>query len=148
MKNTFEAAYQQDLKIRTAYFAAKEANDEVGIEAARAAMKALADSINEKGDIYVRISNDYIDSRRKGNELLDFHNVIWEDHVAALIDCMRENGIEKFTFSSGWSSAVEIGWLFIQNGCKLEGMTQISGDEVLFGNGERERKPAYVFSLA
>lgn len=147
MKNAFEAEYQQDLKIRTAFYAAKEVEDQEGVDASRAAMRQLSKSITEKGPVYNRISNAYIISRRNGNELLDFSEVIWDDQVAELIACMRKNGIERFTFSSGWSSAVETAWLFLQSGCKLEGMTMINGEEILFGDGKREHNPAYIFSI-
>ena len=145
--NTFEIEYQQELAIRAAYNAAKEADDTAGMEEARAAIHALWDSINAKGAAYIRIARDYKDARDRENELLDFNNVIWDKDAEALVECMRENGIKQFTFSSGWSSAVETAWLFLQHGCKLEGMTQINREENWFGSGEYEKKPAYLFSV-
>ena len=145
--NVFEIEYRQELKIRAAYNAAEEANDAAGMEEARTAIQALWDSINAKGEAYIRIARDYKDARDRENELLDFNNVIWDKNVAALVECMRENGIEQFTFSSGWSSAVETGWLFLQNGCKLEGMVQINGEQNWFGSGAYEQRPAYLFSV-
>ena len=145
--NTFEIEYQQELAIRAAYNAAKEADDTAGMEEARAAIHALWDSINAKGAAYIRIARDYKDARDRENELLDFNNVIWDKDAEALVECMRENGIKQFTFSSGWSSAVETAWLFLQHGCKLEGMIQINGEKNWFGSGEFEQKPAYLFSV-
>ena len=55
--------------------------------------------------------------------------------------------MKTFTFSSTWSSAVETAWLFVQNGCKLEGLVQINGTCQAFMREEYERVPAYVFSI-
>lgn len=35
---------------------------------------------------------------------------------AGMIGALRENGVSHFTFSSGWSGAVDTAWLFTQNG--------------------------------
>ena len=107
MKNTFAAEYEQELKIRNEYEVAKAAGNEEGQEAARGAIHRLWDSIDAKGAAYVRIYRDYKDSMDKGNTYIDFHDVIWDKDAPDLIACMQENGIEHFTFSSGWSSAVE-----------------------------------------
>jgi hypothetical protein len=147
MKNTFEAAYQQELKIRAAYDTAEAAGSEEGKEAARTAIHELWDSIEAQGAACSRIYREYTNSRDKGNEYLDLHDVIWDRDVENLITCMRENGIERFTFSSGWSSAVETAWLFQENGCKLEGLIQINGDEDTWNDGEYKKAPAYLFSI-
>ena len=38
-------------------------------------------------------------------------------------------------------------WLFVQNGCKLEGMVEINGTYQAFMSDEYERVPAFVFSI-
>ena len=146
MKNTFEAEYQKELQIRADYDAAKEAGNEAGQEAARVDIHELWGSIEEKGAAYARIYRDYKDSRDRENTTVNFHDVIWDKDVKDLIDCMRANGIDRFTFSSGWSSSVETAWLFIQNGCKVEGMTQVNGNQNYFSVGY-EQLPAYIFSI-
>lgn len=147
MKNTFEAAYQQELKIRAAYDAAEAAGSEEGKEAARTSIHELWDGIEAQGAAYSRIYREYKNSRDKGNEYLDLHDVIWDKDVESLITCMRKTGIQLFTFSSGWSSAVETAWLFQENGCKLEGLIQINGDEDTWNDGEYKKAPAYLFSI-
>ena len=147
MKNTFEAAYQQELKIRADYDVAEDARSEEGKEAARAAIHELWDSIDAKGQAYSRIYREYKDSRDKGNEYLDLHDVIWDKDVESLITCMRENGIERFTFSSGWSSAVESAWIFQQNGCRLQGLIELNSPNMNWFTGEREKLHGYLFSI-
>ena len=80
----------------------------------------------------------YEDAQDRGNEYIDLHDVIWDKNVPTTIDRLRKAGVKTFTFSSTWSSAVETAWLFVQNGCKLEGA---------FMSEEYERVPAYVFSI-
>lgn len=147
MMNAFEKDYQQELKIRADYDAAKAAENEAGQEAARADIHELWGSIDEKGEAYARIYRDYKNSRDKGNEYIDFRDVIWDKDVEGLVTCMRENGIDRFTFSSGWSSAVETAWLFKENGCELEGLIQINGDQNFFKEEEYEKVPTYLFSI-
>ena len=147
MKNTFAAEYEQELKIRNDYELAKEADSEEGQEAAREAIHKLWDNIDAKGAAYVRIYRDYKDSRDKGNDYIDFHDVIWDKDAPGLIACMRENGIEHFTFSYGWSSAVETAWIFKENGCQLEDLVQINGDRRSFGEEGYEKAPAYLFRI-
>ena len=147
MTNAFEAVYQQELKIRADYDAAKAAGHEEGMEAARTEIRELWNGLEAKGKAYNRIYRDYKNSRDKGNEYIDLHDVIWDKDVEDLITCMRENGIERFTFSSGWSSAVETAWLFQENGCHLEALIQINGDEDIWHAGQYEKIPAYLFSI-
>lgn len=147
MKNTLEAAYQQELKIRADYDAAEAAGREDGKEAARTSIHELWDEIEAKGASCSRIYREYKNSRDRGNKDLDLHDVIWDKDVPDMIACMRENGIKRFTFSSGWSSAVETAWLFQENGCWLEALILINGDEDFWHKGQYERIPAYVFSI-
>ena len=67
--------------------------------------------------------------------------------LVAIRKILRKAGVKMFTFSSTWSSTVETAWLFLQNGCKLEGMAEINGTCQAFMSDEYERVPAYVFSI-
>lgn len=147
MKNIFESIYQEVQKIHADYDAAKEACSEEGKNAARAEYEKLCERINEKGAAFIRVTRAYREARDKGNEHVDFHDVIWDKDVEGLITCMREHGIEHFTFSSGWSSAVETAWLFQESGCTLEGLIRINGDSKGFGEEGYEPAPAYLFKV-
>lgn len=130
-----------------AYHEADARRDEAGIEAARNAHNALMGAINANGSDYANIYSLYEDAQERGNEFIDLSDVIWDDKVEGLIESFRKYGIERFTFSSTWSSAVETAWLFIRNGCRLEGMTEINGHTKKFLSDEYEKKPAYLFSV-
>ena len=64
-----------------------------------------------------------------------------------MIKTLRALGFRKFTFSSAWSSAVETAWLFIKNGCLLEGMVEIKSKHKDFETDEYEKIHAYLFNL-
>ena len=140
--------YYEQLKVlKTAYDAADEKDDEAGKVAAREQYHAWKDTVIAEGEDFWRVFQMYESAQDRGNEYIDLRDVIWDKDVPALIERLRKAGIQKFTFSSTWSSTVETAWLFIQNGCKVEGMTEINGTCQAFMSEEYERVPAYVFSI-
>ena len=120
MKSIFENELAQEQEIHAQYDAAEAANDEAGMA---------------------------MDSIEKGNALIDFNDNILDETVPALVETLRACGIEQFTFSSGWSSAVRTAWLFLQNGCTNEGMTLIHTGHYPFRSQEEEMAPAFIFRL-
>ena len=86
-------------------------------------------------------------STKTGNEHLDISEVVWDKDVESLINCLRENGIERFTFSSTWSSAVETAWLFQKAGCTLSGLIEINSQHKAFMSDEYEKAHGYLFSI-
>lgn len=143
-ENIFETAYTQMQELKKAYDAA---TDEAGKEKARAGYRTLLEGIERLGAAACRIWREYETSRENGNVCLDISEVVWEKDVESLISCMRENGISEFTFSSGWSSAVETAWLFMQNGCELCGLVEVNGSMNHFA-GEHEKKHGYLFRVS
>ena len=146
-KNIFAETYAQAQELKAQYNAAKEAGNEAGVQAARDAYNALMEDIGAAGDNSIRIYRLYEEARDCGNEYIDFHEVIWDKDVAGMIAALRENGISHFTFSSGWSGAVDTAWLFTQNGCRLEGLVEINSQHKAFGSEEYEKLHGYLFSI-
>ena len=140
--------YEQDRAIKAAYDEAKERNDAAGKVAAREKHMEWKAKVIAEGEDFWRVFKMYEDAQDRGNEYIDFHEVIWDKDVAPLIDRLRKAGIKAFTFSSTWSSAVKTAWLFLQNGCKLEGLVEINDTSQAFMSDEYERIPAYKFSIA
>lgn len=132
MTNVFDRAY----KAKKAYNAA---TTEAEKAEARALYKAAGAEVTALGEIAIRIYREYENSMENGNKLLDLSGVIWERDVKCLISCLRDNGIEQFTFSATWTEAVKTAWLFQQNGCTLEGLIEI--------NDHGEKIPAYLFMV-
>ena len=142
-KNIFETTYAQMQELKKAYEAA---GDEAGKEKARAGHHALMEGIEGLGAAACPIWREDETARENGEHRLDISEVVWEKDVESLISCMRENGISEFTFSSGWSSAVETAWLFTQNGCELAGLIEVNGSMNYFA-GEHEKKHGYLFRV-
>ena len=143
MKNIFEEIYQQETELKKQYDAA----DDAGKDSIRAEHKALMEHIASLGGAAPRIWREYEKARENGNELLDINDVVWDKDVESLISCMREHGIEKFTFSSSWSSAVETAWLFQKAGCKLEGLVEINSQHKAIMSDKYEKAHGYLFSI-
>ena len=146
MKNTFEATYTEDKRIGAAYDLADRNNDEAGKAVARTAHRELEASLAAAGRSYRTAYRLYADAQRRGNALIDISEPATD--AADLIDLLRENGIEAFTFSSTWSSAVETAWAFQQNGCRLDGMTEINGTCRNSFTGDFDRVHAFIFRIA
>ena len=147
MKNTFEAIYQQIEELKARFQTAKAADDVEGMEKARAERKALGEAIEAKGATFAWMYNFYESARQRGNEHIDISECYDYRDEAALIASFRECGIETFTFSSGWSSAVESAWKFTQNGCTLMGMVEINSQTKTWDGDGYEKRHAYLFKV-
>lgn len=147
MKNQFAEEFARYSRIKEQYDAANKANDASGKKAAADAMVAFRQSISDKGQTYCDLYEKYEEAMERGNEYIDLSECYEYRDEAALISSFREHGIEKFTFSSGWSSAVESAWLFIQNGCTLVGMVEINSRFTSIDGDGFEKRHAYLFSV-
>ena len=79
--------------------------------------------------------------------ICNISEVVWDNEAAKLIEAMRQNGIERFTFSSGWSHAVETAWLFKEAGCTLEGLVEINSRYTGWNSDEHEKAHGYLFRV-
>ena len=87
----------------------------------------------------------YSDMKKHGNSHLDLSGTYQEPEK--ILKTFREFGVTEFTFSSSWSSAIQVAWAFTQMGCTLKGMTEINGSGRKFMSKEYEKVPAFLFSL-
>ena len=116
-------------------------------EAIRADYKVWADGIEAKGRDYADTFRIYKDARDNGNSRMDISQPHETRDVERLISNLRSYGVTEFTYSSTWSSAVEDGWKFIQNGCELAGMVEVYTGSTKFMSDEKETAPAYLFRI-
>ena len=145
MKNNFAQEYAREEEIRAAYNTAKETGNEAGIEKAKADMRSLNEEIGAKGDAYAFVYRLYQEMKEAGNEHSDLHDTIRDE--AKMIETLRSLGVESFTFSSGWSSAVESAWIFQENGCRLQGLIELNSPHMNWFTGTREKVHGYLFSI-
>ena len=147
MNRLFAETYARDQKIEARYDAAELKNDQAAMEQARADHFALEADIQAQGKPFELLYSLYAAAMKVGNEYIDLSELHEYRDAKELIDSFREYGVEAFTFSSGWSSATESAWAFLQNGCTLAGMVEINGKHKAFGSDEYEKRPAFLFRV-
>ena len=144
MMNIFEETYKGIQEAKKAYAAA---TSEAEKDAARAIYKQATAKFDGLSSTEQRIWSAYETAKDCGNEYLDLNDTIRDDTVEDLVACMKECGIEAFTFSSTWSSAVETAWLFQKAGCTLAGLIEINSQHKAFMSDEYEKAHGYLFKL-
>lgn len=144
MMNIFEEAYRGIQDAKKAYAVA---TSEAEQDAARAIYKQATAKLDGLSSTEKRIWSAYETARDCGNEYLDLNDTIRDDEVEGLVACMKEYGIQAFTFSSTWSSAVETAWLFQKAGCTLAGLIEINSQHKAFMSDEYEKAHGYLFKL-
>ena len=142
---SFEAEYAMEYAIRDAYKMCEQRGDETGMEEARSLMRKHLDEIAQKGDFYAFVYRLYKEMKEAGNEHIDLHEAIFD--APKMLEKLKSCGVKSFTFSSGWSGAVETAWEFQQNGCRLEGLVELNGTTKDWITGEREKVHGYLFSI-
>ena len=146
MNKDFEKDYNTHTELKARYDTAYNNKDEAGMDKVRSEYQAFKQTIDEKGSDYIQMFNLYKEAKDRGNAYIDINDVV--RNPEELIANFRKFGIEKFTFSSTWSSAVKVAWEFVKCGCKQEGIIEINGQFTEFMSNDYERVPAYVFTLA
>ena len=144
MMNIFEEAYNKIQEAKKAYAAA---TNEAEQDAARALYKQATTKLDGLSSTEQRIWSAYETAKDCGNEYIDLNDTIRDDEVEGLVACTKEYGIDAFTFSSTWSSAVETAWLFQKAGCTLAGLIEISSQHKAFMSDEYEKAHGYLFKI-
>ena len=144
MMNIFEEAYRGIQEAKKAYAVATTTAEQ---DTARAIYKQATAKLEGLSGTEQRIWSAYEAAKDCGNEYIDLNDTIRDDAVEGLVACMKEYGIESFTFSSTWSSAVETAWLFQKAGCTLAGLIEINSQHKAFMSAEYEKAHGYLFKL-
>ena len=139
--NIFKQDYEKYVAIIERYQIADEETKAL----CRNDMHELSVSIAAKGEMYEQVFSLYKDAQERGNAYIDLSDVN-KEAVEPLVKAFRELGIRQFTFSSQWTDAVEIAWLFQKAGCKLEGLVEINGKHKNFATGIYQKAHGYLFS--
>lgn len=141
MKGFLERTYEKVKALRQRILEAKDLDTENSIRNERLKIEK---GIEGLGYIPNKVWAYYEVSRDNGNDYLNIDDTVWDSEIAPLVKCFRELGIEHFTFSLTWSSAVETAWQFKMNGCEVEDLVEVYGSKSHI-TGKREKKPAYKF---
>ena len=140
-KDIFEATYEKVQEAKRVYH--ETGNKEEGKKLYAEATEWL----KEIDNIEYSLWEAYEEARELGNEHIDIKDNIRDENVATWVKAMRECGIKGFTFSSGWSSAVETAWLFQKEGCTLEGLVELNSHHKVFMSDEYEKVHGYLFKV-
>ena len=143
MTNIFEETYKTIKEAQKAYNVATTEDER---DFARKVAEEAENQINEMGRIAIKIMRAYEKSRDNENEILNFDDVIWDEEVEALTACMKENGINAFTYSCRATDAVETLWLFKQAGCTIGEMVEVNLRKDFYGK-DYEKGHAFRMTL-
>lgn len=144
MMNIFEEAYNKIQEAKKAYAAATNETEQ---DAARALYKQATAKLEGLSSTEKCIWKAYETAKDCGNEYINLNDTIRDEAVEGLVACMKKYGIEAFTFSSTWSSAVETAWLFQKAGCTLAGLLEINSQHKAFMSDEYEKAHGYLFKV-
>ncbi len=144
---TLQEAFERFEAFKAEYENCKAKRDDPGAEAVREHLAAWHEEMSAFGEHYCRLYREYRDMKRRGNDCIDFADVVWDRDVEPLVREMRASGIKRFTFSSTYSSAVNTAWLFQEQGCVPEGLIRINSQYQNFGSDDFEKAPAWLFRV-
>ena len=140
------ALYEKETANRAAYDAAEIAGDQAAMEAARTQHKENCQAARDNGSDFCFMLRLYTEMKDRGNELIDLNDV-HDYQVAGVMTILHLFGIQRFTFSSTWSSAISTVWEISKHGYKLDGMVQINGEYPKILTHEFEKIPAFIFTI-
>ncbi|MBQ6773785.1 MAG: hypothetical protein IJQ56_05435 [Synergistaceae bacterium] len=82
----------------------------------------------------------YGQSKERGNQLIDFNEVVWDYDVEPIVSTLRSLGVKEFTFSSTMASGIDI----LAGFKKLDAVIQ---DVVYVNNYKKEKIPAILMKI-
>lgn len=140
-----EKLYGRSEELEKKFDAAEKVGDAQTMQACRDAYQKLVKEVQAEGEDFGDMMRLYSEMKQQGNSRLDLSGTYRKPEE--VIRIFREFGVTEFTFSSTWSSAIQVSWAFTQLGCTLKGMTEVHGTKRDFQTGEYEKVPAFLFSL-
>jgi len=90
----------------------------------------------------------YCNSRRCGNDLIDFNDVIWDNDIEAIAATLEANNITEFTISSNFSSLIKTLVAFEQQGFIIAGTTQVNASHTDWQTGQYAKADALLMQKA
>ena len=140
-----ERFYERHEELERKFDAAEKAGDIKTMDACQDSHQDLLQEVRVEGEAFGDMMRLYSEMKQQGNSRLDLSGTYRKPEE--IIRIFRDFGVKEFTFSSTWSSAIQVSWAFTQLGCTLEGMIEIYGSGRKFMSNEYEKVPAFLFSL-
>lgn len=89
----------------------------------------------------------YMVSKKSGNVLIDFSDVVWDSEVKEIVFQLKEVGVTEFTVSSDFSGLVKVLAEFVNNGCRLMGIVKVNSRYMDIFTDMQEVIPAIKLSI-
>ena len=140
-----ERFYGRNEELERKFDAAEKAGDTKAMDACQDSHQNLLQEVRVEGEAFGDMMRLYSEMKQQGNSRLDLSGTYRKPEE--IIRIFRDFGVKEFTFSSTWSSAIQVSWAFTQLGCTLEGIIEIYGSGRKFMSNEYEKVPAFIFSL-
>ena len=140
-----ERFYERHEELERKFDAAEKAGDTKAMDACQDSHQNLLQEVRVEGEAFGDMMRIYSEMKQQGNSRLDLSGTYRKPEE--IIRIFRDFGVKEFTFSSTWSSAIQVSWAFTQLGCTLEGMIEIYGSGRKFMSNEYEKVSAFLFSL-
>lgn len=90
----------------------------------------------------------YRNSKKAGNDLIDFNDVVWDTDIEEIVAQFKENRIHEFTISSNFSGLIKVLVEFEKYGFKVSGTCEVFTNYTDFLSGEKARVPAIRMAKA
>lgn len=84
----------------------------------------------------------YRRSEDSGNNIINFHDVIWDNEIEEIAECLKANGIKEFTISSNFSGLITTLAEFEKHGFIMNGITDVNEEYIDFFTQERKTTKA------
>lgn len=121
MTNKFEEYYQALCEVRDTYEAERDNDCEKATKEMKAEMNKLNAFLSDEGQAFASIAREYTDAR---NDLLNIFDA-WPKDAKDYTECLKQNGITRFTLSDSSTALMELLDGFDKNGYKIVGMTDV-----------------------
>lgn len=93
----------------------------------------VTEPLRAAGPAAERLFREYEAARDKGDDVLVLEEPVRDYDVPGLVESMRAAGVDGFVYAAQTTSAAEISYLFIQNGCVLEGVDRVNRGLTRYG---------------
>lgn len=147
MKNleTLNKFWDRKVELEKVFDKAEAAEDQAGMDAARASYQDLLSEVREGGDDASSMMRFVSSMRERGNQYIDVDSP--HDDPEDVDRMFRAYGVTSFVLDSSWTSAIEYAWKMQELGWKLSGMVEVNSKTQKFMSDEYEKVHGLFFSL-
>ena len=123
--------------------------DTPSVEMAEEAIQELQDWLRSKNSMHYHVFRECVHSLRTHNELLVVTSPLHDDKdITEYLNCLKENGFEKFAFASGMSGAISDAWAYQKTGmCQLIGFGEFVSMVYDDCDESYVTRPALIFKI-